>query len=89
MSNIVAPHGKELKPLLIKEDGLEESIKKADTLQKVKMNSKETSDLIMLAIGAFSPLDGFMTEADYKGVVKNMELANRNYKKEKILWKQY
>ncbi len=80
MSNIVSPHGGELKPLLIEEDGLEESIQKANKLPKVKMNSKETSDLIMLAIGAFSPLDGFMTESDYKSVVKNMELANG------ILW---
>ncbi len=34
------------------------------------------SDLEMIAVGAFSPLTGFMTQADYKGVVKDMHLAS-------------
>ena len=44
------------------------------------MSSKELSDLIMLATGAFSPLDGFMRQVDYESVCKDMHFANG------ILW---
>lgn len=46
------------------------------SLMKVKMTSRETSDLIMMAIGAFSPLDGFMKQSDYESVVETMHLAD-------------
>ena len=45
-----------------------EETKKAGTLTQVMMTSRETSDLIMLGIGAFTPLEGFMTKADWKDV---------------------
>ena len=44
-------------------------------LPDIRLNPFELSDLEMLAIGAFSPLEGFMTRADYEGVVKNKRLA--------------
>lgn len=69
MAKLVKPHGAdELKPLLLSGDELNEEKKKAESLPKVVMSSRETSDLIMMAIGAFTPLDGFMTKADWKGV---------------------
>ena len=40
------------------------------------MSSRETSDLIMLATGAFSPLDGFMRKKDYDTVVPDMHMAD-------------
>ena len=40
----------------------------ADSLPKIKVSTKKASDLIMMAIGAFSPLEGFMRKADYDGV---------------------
>jgi sulfate adenylyltransferase len=75
-SKLVPPHGGILKPLLITGDELENAQKKAEAFPVVKLNSRETSDLIMLAIGAFSPLDGFMKEEDYQQVVKDMQLKN-------------
>jgi len=80
MSKLVPPHGGELKPKLLEGKDLEIEMKKATTLKSVRMSSRETSDLIMLAIGAFSPLDGFMVQNDYKRVVSEMHLAND------ILW---
>ncbi|MBS0000035.1 MAG: sulfate adenylyltransferase [Cyclobacteriaceae bacterium] len=74
-SKLVAPHGGILKPLLLSGSELTEEKKKAEGLPVVELNSRETSDLIMLAIGAFSPLNGFMTERDYEGVVKNMMMT--------------
>ena len=75
-SLLVPPHGGQLKPLLIPESERTEAIEKAKSLPSVRLTSRETSDLIMLAIGAFSPLDGFMTQADYKGVVNDMQMTD-------------
>ncbi len=67
---LVNPHGKEkkLKPLLLSGDELKEETQKAKALPQVTITSRETSDLIMLGIGAFTPLEGFMGERDWKGV---------------------
>jgi len=75
-SKLVAPHGGALKPLLLKGAELTEALDKAQHFPKVRLTSRETSDLIMLAMGAFSPLDGFMCQKDYLGVVDNMQTAN-------------
>jgi sulfate adenylyltransferase len=77
MAKLVKPHGAdELKPLLLKGDELREEKKKAESLPKVVMTSRETSDLIMMAMGAFTPLEGFMTKADWKGVCSEFLMEN-------------
>jgi len=48
----------------------------AGSLPVVRMSSRETSDLIMMATGAFSPLRGFMTRDDYLGVVNDMHMGD-------------
>ena len=70
MSKLVPPHGKErkLKPLLLEGDELKAEVEKAKTLKKVPMTSREASDVLMLGIGAFTPLEGFMGYDDWKGV---------------------
>jgi len=75
-AKLVAPHGGVLKPLLLKGEALNEEKKRAQSLAQVKLNSRETSDLIMLAVGAFSPLEGFMKKDDYASVVENMHTAD-------------
>lgn len=77
MSKLVSPHGGgELKPLLISGAELEKERKKAESLPQIKMTSRETSDLIMMGIGAFTPLVGFMGKDDWKGVCDNFQMAN-------------
>ena len=70
MSKLVPPHGKErkLKPLLLEGAELKAEVEKAKTLKKVPMTSREASDVLMLGIGAFTPLEGFMGYDDWKGV---------------------
>ena len=64
------PHGRDrkLKPLLPSGAELREERERVAGLGQVRMTSRETSDLIMMGIGAFTPLDGFMGRADWQGV---------------------
>jgi sulfate adenylyltransferase len=74
---LVNPHGGEsLKPLLLEGDALSAESAHAETLPKISISSRETGDLIMLGIGGFTPLDGFMSKADWQGVCDNMHTSN-------------
>jgi len=74
---LVNPHGAGiLKPLLLQSVALNEEKKRALSLPKIKVSSREKGDLIMLGIGGFTPLDGFMTHADWEGVCDGMKMAN-------------
>ncbi len=76
MPSLVPPHGGKLLPLLVHGSEREKSLQEAKLLPKVRLNSREVSDLIMLAMGAFSPLEGFMGREDYERVVAEMRLQN-------------
>ena len=75
MPELVAPHGSEhLKPLLLPEVERAEGLKLAETLRRVPLTSREVSDLLMLGMGAYTPLGGFMGEADWRGCCLDMRL---------------
>jgi len=78
---LVPPHGKEkvLKPLLLVGAELKNETKKAQGLKKIPMTTRETSDVVMMGIGAFTPLDGFMSEADWKGVCEKFIMADGTF----------
>lgn len=76
MPSLVPPHGGKLLPLLVHGSEREKSLQEAKLLPKVRLNSREVSDLIMLAMGAFSPLEGFIGRKDYERVVAEMRLQN-------------
>jgi sulfate adenylyltransferase len=73
---LVPPHGGTLKPLLIQGEELPDKSRLAQSLSRVRINSKESSDVVMLAMGAFSPLNGFMGRQDYLEVVDRMQLCS-------------
>jgi sulfate adenylyltransferase len=76
-SKLISPHGSDtLKILLLEGKERDDELKRAETLPQVVMTTRETGDLIMLGIGGFTPLDGFMTEANWKGVCQDMKMAN-------------
>ena len=76
-SKLVPPHGSsELKPLLLKGEARKQALKLASTLPTITLSSRERGDLIMLGIGGFTPLNGFMNQADWQGVVDNMRLQS-------------
>ncbi|MEH6543493.1 MAG: sulfate adenylyltransferase [Porticoccaceae bacterium] len=76
-SRLVKPHGAEtLNILLLEGDELAAATARAASLPKIELASREVGDLIMLGIGGFTPLDGFMGEADWRGVCDDMQMAN-------------
>ncbi len=76
MSKLVKPHGSDvLKPLLLEGAALDVAKKNAASLPKVTLSSREAGDLIMLGIGGFTPLQGFMGKADWQGVCDSMKMA--------------
>ncbi|HUX09740.1 MAG TPA: sulfate adenylyltransferase [Terriglobia bacterium] len=78
MSKLVPPHGSpELKPLLLSQAQKKEEAKRAQGLKKVPLTSRETGDLIMMGIGAFTPLDGFMGKEDWKSCCERFALPSK------------
>jgi len=79
--SLVNPHGKAKKliPLLLTGKELTEAKAAAKGMDQVKMTSRETSDLIMMGIGAFTPLTGFMGKADWQGVCDKFVMADGTF----------
>jgi sulfate adenylyltransferase len=74
---VIKAHGKTLKNLMI--DDSSERVRLIDEpkpLTRIKLSTLEFSDLIMLGIGAFSPLEGFMDSSDYSSVLDSMRLSD-------------
>ncbi len=77
MSKLVSPHGGGgLKALLAPRAERAEQLKRAQGLTKVPMTSRETSDVLMMAMGAYTPLDGFMGKGNWRRVCLDMKLKN-------------
>ncbi len=80
MSKLIPPHGgKGLTCCLLEGAELDAEKKKAEGLKKITVSHREVGDLIMMGIGGFSPLTGFMTKADWKGVCENYQLADGTF----------
>jgi len=76
-SNLVKPHGADqLMPLLLQGEELNQAKQRAASLPQLPLTSREIGDLIMLGIGGFTPLTGFMSQADWRGVCDNYTLSN-------------
>lgn len=73
---LISPHGGNLVNREIQGREREELIRTATALPRVQLNSRQISDLLMIAIGGYSPLDGFLNEADYTSVRDQMRLVN-------------
>jgi sulfate adenylyltransferase len=77
MTSLVPPHGANaLKPLLLPEKVRIQELSRAEALKKIPMTSCEVCDLLLLSMGAYTPLNGFMGEADWRGVCEDMKLAD-------------
>ena len=80
MPGLVPPHGsEEVIPLLLLLDKRAAELDRAKGLPKTSLTSREISDVFMFGMGAYTPLAGFMGEADWQGVCDNMKLANGTF----------
>ncbi|KAB5559962.1 hypothetical protein GE09DRAFT_73046 [Coniochaeta sp. 2T2.1] len=71
------PHGGVLKDLLARDAPRHAELSaEAETLPAILLSERQLCDLELILNGGFSPLEGFMTEADYNGVVKENRLAS-------------
>ena len=78
MTASIDAHGGTLINRLLEGKEREEAVKKAEGLKKIALNNFEMSDLEMIAIGGFSPLEGFMCKDDYHNVMDTMKLVDGN-----------
>lgn len=73
---LILPHGGKLILNMAGEVERLDIQERAKHLPQLTIGSRQLADLEMLAIGAYSPLNGFMNHADYLGVVDHMHLSN-------------
>ena len=77
MPELVPPHGSvSVKPLLLPQLERAEELRRAARLCKIPLDSRAVSDVLMLAMGAYTPLEGFMGHEDWRGSCVDMKLAS-------------
>ncbi|MGO4270862.1 sulfate adenylyltransferase [Paenibacillus sp. TAF58] len=72
----IKPHGGELINRLVPAEQKEALLKRAAELKQIRVNAWTISDLDLIAVGAFSPLVGFLDEKNYTSVVETMRLVD-------------
>jgi sulfate adenylyltransferase len=72
----IEPHGGVLVNRIAEGKEKERLKNKVSGMEQIHLNAREISDLEMIAIGAFSPLEGFMGKEDYLSTLDFMRLAN-------------
>jgi len=76
MTETIPPHGGVLVDLVLPKAEADRAVDEAEHLPKVEVGERELSDLEMLAVGALSPLQGFVGEKDYWSILREMHLTN-------------
>ena len=77
MARLVPPHGgRGLRPLQLEGEAHVAELRRASTLRRLRVTPREKGDVVMLGMGGFTPLAGFMTHADWQGVCDEMRTAD-------------
>jgi len=72
----ILPHGGTLVNRWATDKERQEWLPEIKNLKRIHLTKREISDLEMIGVGAFSPLEGFMGEADYRATRERMRLRN-------------
>lgn len=75
-SHLIAPHGGTLVNRIVDDATAKQLTAEAASLPRITLSAKQACDLEMIAIGAFSPLTGFVGKADFESICKTMRLAS-------------
>ncbi len=78
MSGLIQPHGGTLVNRVLEGAARDAAIKEAEGLPSITLSAKQSCDVEMIGIGAFSPLTGFMGKADFDSVISGIKLADGN-----------
>lgn len=73
---MIRPYGDSLVDLLVPEPEREEFKAYANGLPSIQISSRSLCDLELLACGAFSPLDRFVSRNDYERILEEMRLSS-------------
>ncbi len=76
MSGLIEPHGGKLVNQVASADRAKALTAEAAGLKRINLSAKQSCDVEMIGIGAFSPLTGFMGKKDFDSVVSSMKLAS-------------
>ena len=77
MPTLIPPHGGgPLRPLLLPVTERADEMERAAHLVRVPLTSREVSDLLMLAMGAYTPLDGFMRREDWRRCCTDLKTSS-------------
>jgi sulfate adenylyltransferase len=75
-AELISPYGGKLVDLIVKGEEREDLLEKSSRLPSIQISQRALCDLELLATGAFSPLDRFMSKADYERVLTEMRLTD-------------
>jgi sulfate adenylyltransferase len=73
---LIPPYGGELIDLLVKGEERKKLLKEAGAYPTIRLTPRQNHDLELLAVGAFSPLDRFLGQDDYRAVLDEMRLVD-------------
>lgn len=76
MTALIAPHGGMLKNLYLSAEAATAEKLKAKEYQSWDLTKRQLCDIELLLNGAFSPLEGFIGQADYERVIEEMRLTD-------------
>jgi len=76
MTHLIPPHGGELKDLRLAAEAAQAARQAAVDYPSWDLTARQLCDLELLAVGGFSPLDGFLGQADYQRVLADMRLED-------------
>ena len=75
-AGLIEPHGKQLINRSLEGNERQDAFEQAHALPRITLSKRNIADLQCIATGIYSPLEGFVNEADYNSIVKDMRLSN-------------
>ncbi|MDV3350008.1 sulfate adenylyltransferase [Leptolyngbyaceae cyanobacterium CCMR0082] len=75
-AGLIEPHGKQLINRSLEGHERQDTFEQAHALPRITLSKRNIADLQCIATGIYSPLEGFVNEADYNSIVKDMRLSN-------------